>query len=654
MAATTSTTTTCDYLVIGGGATGMAFCDTLLRYHPSSASSSSKSDSNNTSNSNINSTLLRVIVLDAHSQPGGHWNDAYDFCRLHQPSHMYGVESVPLEPTTVSLEKVSEEVLHRATKHELLEYYRTVQSKLEKENSDGGGFRFIGNATLDFDSEVLLENGNYQYCYTTTTTINNNNHKKQNCIQVTTRLVDARYLQPDIPKHVKPRFQWNADAIRCVPVNDLVNIIEESTTTTTTTTTQQQKHRYSYFVIVGAGKTGMDAILYLLLEGKVSADHILWIAPNEAWITSRERMGNCMEFLHECVMMVRTAGAAGGGAANTKDDKNKDNDNADNAFFQTTEFLQNGFRSWEQKGKIYRIGQGNVDDDSKYDNQDNHNHDNDNDDEPTQFKDATLDQEELRLLRTIKQVVRKSRLQRIDDDGTLVLADGRHVSLPWMTMTVDDDDDETQQHQQQQQKVNQTLFVHCAAGAFQYTNRTTNQVIDVDVGPIFQPHKLVLQDVYGTPGFCFVGSVLGRLEACRDDDGIDNDNNDNTNSFWTDEKRNAMSLCPPPPPPPSEPQTTTTSSLGPSGGAVGHLTANKNNHHHHPWIQRLINVRQWYRLDDDEKNNSKNSNNNTNASDFTNWLVSNRLFHFKHVPASQVLAMLDETYDALVQAGLIN
>ncbi|MEG1042912.1 MAG: FAD/NAD(P)-binding protein, partial [Pseudomonas sp.] len=56
-----------DYLVIGAGATAMAFVDTLL----------DESDAH-------------VLMVDRHAQPGGHWNDTYAFVRLHQPSAFYG------------------------------------------------------------------------------------------------------------------------------------------------------------------------------------------------------------------------------------------------------------------------------------------------------------------------------------------------------------------------------------------------------------------------------------------------------------------------------------------------------------------------------------------------------------------------------------
>jgi hypothetical protein len=62
-----------DYLIIGAGATGLSFADTLLQ----------ESDAH-------------ITIVDKHAQPGGHWNDAYPFVALHQPSAFYGVNSLEL------------------------------------------------------------------------------------------------------------------------------------------------------------------------------------------------------------------------------------------------------------------------------------------------------------------------------------------------------------------------------------------------------------------------------------------------------------------------------------------------------------------------------------------------------------------------------
>jgi cation diffusion facilitator CzcD-associated flavoprotein CzcO len=59
-----------DYLIVGAGAAGMAFADTILT-----------------------ETDARILIVDRHHRPGGHWNDAYPFVRLHQASACYGVNS---------------------------------------------------------------------------------------------------------------------------------------------------------------------------------------------------------------------------------------------------------------------------------------------------------------------------------------------------------------------------------------------------------------------------------------------------------------------------------------------------------------------------------------------------------------------------------
>ena len=62
-----------DYVVVGAGAMGMAFTDVILT-----------------------ETDATVAIIDHHAKPGGHWNDAYPYVRLHQPSAFYGVNSLQL------------------------------------------------------------------------------------------------------------------------------------------------------------------------------------------------------------------------------------------------------------------------------------------------------------------------------------------------------------------------------------------------------------------------------------------------------------------------------------------------------------------------------------------------------------------------------
>ena len=87
----------CDYLVVGAGASGMAFVDEL-----------------------VHNSDMTVVILDKRAQPGGHWIDAYDFVRLHQPAALYGVNSRSLGAGGACL----------ASKSQILAYYEHVMKEL--------------------------------------------------------------------------------------------------------------------------------------------------------------------------------------------------------------------------------------------------------------------------------------------------------------------------------------------------------------------------------------------------------------------------------------------------------------------------------------------------------------------------------------------
>jgi NAD(P)-binding Rossmann-like domain len=92
-----------DYLVIGGGATAMAFVDTLL----------SESDAH-------------VVMVDRNHRPGGHWNHAYSFVGLHQPSAFYGVNSRELSNWTKDEAGLNQGMFELSSGPEVLSYFDQV------------------------------------------------------------------------------------------------------------------------------------------------------------------------------------------------------------------------------------------------------------------------------------------------------------------------------------------------------------------------------------------------------------------------------------------------------------------------------------------------------------------------------------------------
>ena len=107
-----------DYLVVGAGASGMAFVDALV----------ADSDAD-------------VVVVDRRHSPGGHWLDAYPFVRLHQPSANYGVNSRVLGHDRIDETGPNAGFYERATAAEICDYYRRV---LDETLVPTGRVRFLG------------------------------------------------------------------------------------------------------------------------------------------------------------------------------------------------------------------------------------------------------------------------------------------------------------------------------------------------------------------------------------------------------------------------------------------------------------------------------------------------------------------------------
>ena len=206
-----------DYLVVGAGASGMAFTDALLDH----------SDA-------------RVALVDRRHGVGGHWLGAYPFVRLHQSSTFYGVASTVLGGGRRQVRGPEAGLHQRADQPTICAYYADL---LERMVGSGrveffGGCEYVGERT--FVSRVSGQRFEVP----------------QRC-----RTVDARYLAPDIPAETPPRFEV-VDGARVIPVNDLARTEEAP----------------SQYVVVGSGKTATDACIWLLGHG-VDPDAICWVRP---------------------------------------------------------------------------------------------------------------------------------------------------------------------------------------------------------------------------------------------------------------------------------------------------------------------------------------------------------------------------------------
>jgi hypothetical protein len=222
-----------DYLVVGAGASGMAFTDTLI----------DESDAD-------------VVMVDRRANPGGHWNDAYPFVRLHQPSAVYGVNSRRLGNDTIDEVGPNAGFYERATGAEICGYYRRV---LDEELLGSGQVRFFGM------SNYIGSNGGrhrFESRLTGETTE----------VQVRRRVVDATYVESSIPATHTPPFDVDPD-VRLVTPNELVDLTDPA----------------DGFTVIGAGKTSMDTCGWLLNHDVPPAE-IRWIRPRDPWTLPRRNL----------------------------------------------------------------------------------------------------------------------------------------------------------------------------------------------------------------------------------------------------------------------------------------------------------------------------------------------------------------------------
>lgn len=192
---------------------------------------------------------VRVALVDRRHGPGGHWLDAYPFVRLHQASCFYGVASTVLGTGSIQSDGPEAGLHERATAAEIRAYYERV---LFGRLVPSGRVQFHPGCEYLGDGSIVSRLSGER------------SRVGRDC-----RIVDARYLAPEIPATTEPPFPV-ADGARVVPVNELPGL--ESTP--------------REFVIVGSGKTATDACVWLLANG-VDPDAIRWVRPREPWMLNR-------------------------------------------------------------------------------------------------------------------------------------------------------------------------------------------------------------------------------------------------------------------------------------------------------------------------------------------------------------------------------
>lgn len=301
-----------DYLIIGCGAVGMAFADVLL-----------------------SETEANIIMVDKHHKPGGHWNDAYSFVSLHQPSSFYGVSSKELSQGKIDQVGLNKGLGELASGAEVMAYFDQVMK------------------------HTFLPSGRVQYfpmCeYLGENTFSSVLSDTQYDVKVNKKIIDCTYFKTSVPSTHTPNFEI-AEGVQFVPLNELPKLVEAQDS----------------YIIVGGGKTSIDACLWLL-ENNINPDDITWIMPRDAWWVDRGKTQPSRDFFLDTIGTQANQAEAVANAEN----------------------LADMFERLEKGGVLLRLDP-NV--------------------KPEMFHGATVSKNEVEQLRRIKNVIRKGRITKIDSN----------------------------------------------------------------------------------------------------------------------------------------------------------------------------------------------------------------------------------------------
>ncbi|TRD11748.1 hypothetical protein FGU71_07635 [Erythrobacter insulae] len=225
-----------DYLIIGAGAVGLAFADTLLDEDPD----------------------CHITIVDKHARPGGHWNDAYPFVALHQPSSTYGVNSMELCPDRVDQHGHNAGMYPLAKHAEILAYY----SKLMSERMIPSG-RVAYHPLTEYRGKNEAQHS-----------IKGILSGEERSVTVRRKLVDGTYFKTSVPSTHKPDFEI-AEGTRFTIPGDLPGLWKDT------------GNLPDHYIVMGGGKTAMDTAVWLL-EAGVSPEKIGWVRPRDSWMFNRK------------------------------------------------------------------------------------------------------------------------------------------------------------------------------------------------------------------------------------------------------------------------------------------------------------------------------------------------------------------------------
>ena len=195
-------------------------------------------------------------------------------------------------------------------------------------------------------------------------------------VNVLKKTVDATLMLTDVPSTKTPEYGISEE-VNLIPLNKLADI----------------KTPYKRYVVIGAGKTGLDALMFLL-DNNVNPEKIVWVVSNDCWYFSRDLFGlNGKEDLkHFPKKFPMVFGA-----------------------LLDSEDLNDAYKKGEEIGMYMRLDKNIW---------------------PTKMRAATVSKNEMEKIRTVENIIRHGRIDRIESDK-IIFQQGETIPTDNETLHID-------------------------------------------------------------------------------------------------------------------------------------------------------------------------------------------------------------------------
>ena len=406
----------CDYLIIGSGAAPLAFLDTLFEEMPDK----------------------KVILVDKKARPGGHWVDGYDFVHLHQPSVVYGIASKQLEGNWAKL-MLTRFMLpwnHRANKKELLDYFQEFVDS----NTASGRLQYFPGCVYDFEQNIDAKNASFTSL---------DGEVRYN-VEIRDKLINGINGECIIPSLSPPAFHVDK-GINLMTPNQIFDLQQresmknEGVLSTLRHACGYGKTKDRHFVVMGAGKTAMDTVVFLQSDLGVPPSAISWVISNDVWMLSR---GNSNPSAFAKALL--------------KNDNDKDK----------------ACLALEAKGQFVRLDPEVL---------------------PTRFRFPVVGNDEIEVMRNVRNKIRRGRISSIRKDGggviTVAFEKGNDLVLA---------NSEGKEH----------IFVHCTSPG-PFNDKTS------DEDEVFRSEQEIALDYLYAPPVSISMSSIAKLESARQNGTLD-------------------------------------------------------------------------------------------------------------------------------------